>query len=202
MDARRLVLRGTPIAFGVASLLHPVPGHQPIVDALEPRLGRWLGVHVAQLVLLILLAATLWLLVEGLPTRAATVCRLALVPFLAFYTAFDAVVGIGTGTLVGLARGLDGDARVTAVRLIQTFWGTQLTLGTPIFTVIVAAHLAWLLAVGAAVVALRQTGARMAVVCFLALAGMLFAIGHPFPTGTAAIACLGAATWLHTRPPA
>jgi hypothetical protein len=202
MDARRLVLRGTPIAFGVASLLHPVPGHQPIVDALEPRLGRWLGVHVAQLVLLILLAATLWLLVEGLPTRAATVCRLALVPFLAFYTAFDAVVGIGTGTLVGLARGLDGDAWVTAVRLIQAFWGRQLTVGTPIFTVIVAAHVAWLLAVGAAVVALRQTGARMAVVCLLALAGVLFAIGHPFPTGTAAMACLGAATWLHTRPPA
>jgi len=200
MDARRLVLRGTPIAFGVASLLHPVPGRQPIVDALEPRLGRWLGVHVAQLVLLILLAATLWLLVEGLPTRAATVCRLALVPFLAFYTAFDAVVGIGTGTLVGLARGLDGDARVTAVRLIQTFWGTQLTLGTPIFTVIVAAHLAWLVAVGAAAVALRQAGARTAVVCLLALAGVLFAIGHPFPTGTAAMICLGAATWLHTHP--
>ena len=199
MDARRLVLRGTPVAFGIASLLHPVPGSGPIVDALEPRLGRWLGVHVAQLALLVLLAATLWLLVEGLPTRAATVCRLALVPFLAFYSAFDAVVGIGTGTLVGLARGLDGEARATAVRLAQAFWDARLTHGTAILAVIAIAHLAWLVAVGAAAIALRQAGATRAVVCLLALAGVLFAIGHPFPTGTAAMVCLGAATWLRTR---
>ena len=201
MDARRVVLRGTPIAFGVASLLHPVPGRQPIVDALEPRLGRWLGVHVAQLALLALLAATLWLLVDGLSSCAATVCRVALVPFLAFYSAFDAVVGIGTGTLVRLARGLDGEAHMTAVRLAQAFWDARNGPGMPIFAVIVVAHLAWLVAVGAAAVALRQAGAGRVVVCLLALAGVLVAFGHPFPTGTAAMACLGAGTWLRTRAP-
>jgi len=69
---------------------------------------------VVQLVLLGLLAATLWLLVEGSSSRAATVCRVALVPFLAFYSAFDAVVGVGTGMTVGLVRGLDGPARAAA----------------------------------------------------------------------------------------
>ena len=199
MDARRLVLRGTPVAFGVVSLLHPVPGSRPIVEALEPVLRRWLLVHVIQLGLLVLLAATLWLLVEGLPTRAATLCRIALVPFVAFYSGFDAVVGIGTGTLVGLARGLDGEARATAVRLAQAFWDSRLTQGAAIFAVIAIAHLAWLVAVGAAAVALRQAGAGRAVPGLVALAGVLFAVGHPWPTGTAAMACLGTATWLQTR---
>jgi hypothetical protein len=198
MDVRRLVLRGTPVAFGVVSLLHPVPGSRPIVEALEPDLRRWLVVHVAQLALLALLAATLWLLVDGLSSGAATVCRVALVPFLAFYSAFDAVVGIGTGTLVGLARGLDGDARTTAVRLAQAFWDARLSQGAAIFAVIAAAHLAWLVAVGAAVVALRQAGASRTIVALLALAGALFAVGHPWPTGTAAMACLGAVTWIRT----
>ena len=200
MDARRLVLLGTPVAFGVASLLHPRPRGRSIVDALEPSLGRWLAVHVVQLFLLALLAATLWLLVEGCTTRAATVCRLALVPFLAFYSAFDAVVGIGTGTLIGLLRGLDGEARVAAVQQIQAFWDAQRTPGgAAIFLVIGIAVLSWLVAAGAAAVALRQAGAGRAVAGLVALAGVLFAIGHPFPWGTAAMACLGAATWLRTR---
>jgi hypothetical protein len=181
MDARRLVLLGTPVAFGLASLLHPLPRGRSIVDALEPSLGRWLTVHVIQLLLLGLLAATLWPLVDGCPGRAPTVCRLALVPFLAFYSAFDAVVGIGTGTLVGLARGPDGEARAEAVRMIQTFWDERLTPGTAIFLVIGVALVSWLVAAGAGAGALRQAGARRAVVLFVAMA------------------CLGAATWLRTR---
>jgi hypothetical protein len=201
MDARRLVLRGTPIAFGLVTLLHPVPGGAPIVTALEPRLGRWLVVHVVQLLLLGLLAATLWLLVDGISSCAATVSRLALVPFLAFYSAFDSVVGIGTGTLVGLARGFEGDGRVLATRLVQAFWDARLASRTALGLVIGLAHLSWLVAVGAAAVALRQAGASRAVVGLLALAGALFTVGHPFPTGTAAMACLGAVTWLRTRRP-
>lgn len=199
MDARRLVLLGTPVAFGVASVLHPLPRGLSIVSALEPSLGRWLAVHVVQLLLLALLAATLWLLVEGCATRAATVCRVALVAFLAFYSAFDAVVGIGTGMLIGLARGLDGEVRAAAVQQIQAFWDARLTPGTAIFLVVGVAVLSWLVAAGAAAVALRQAGAGRPVAVLVALAGVLFAVGHPFPWGTAAMACLGTATWLRTR---
>ena len=199
MDARRLVLLGTPVAFGVASVVHPLPRGPSIVDALEPSLGRWLAVHVVQLLLLGLLAATLWLLVEGCATRAATVCRVALVPFLTFYSAFDAVVGIGTGMTVGLLRGLDGPARAVAVQQSQAFWNARLTPGTAIFLVVGVAVLSWLVAAGAAAVALRQAGAGRTVAGLVALAGALFAIGHPFPWGTAAMACLGTATWLRVR---
>jgi hypothetical protein len=202
MDARRWVLRGTPIAFGLLSLVHPLPRGRPIVDALQPSLGRWLAVHVIQLALLGLLASTVWLLVEGCPTRAALVSRLALIPFLAFYSAFDAIVGIGTGTLVGLARGLEDPARATAAQLAQAFWDARLTPGTPVSLVVGVAITSWLVAAGAAAVALHRAGARRAVVVLVALAGVLFAIDHPFPTGTAAMACLGAATWLHPGPPA
>ena len=165
MDARRLVLLGAPVAFGVASFLHPRSRGPSIAGALEPSLARWLAIHVVRLLLLGLPAATLWLLVEECRTRAATVSRLAPVPFLAFYGGFDAVVGIATGTRVRFAGGLEGEGRAAAV-------------------------------------ALRQAGANWAVVLPVALAGLLFAIDHPFPTGTAAMACLSAAAWLRARRPA
>src|SRR5262245_1218328 len=87
--ARRLVILGTPLIMGMVSVLHPQAAGSGIVAALQPRLGLWLGIHLLQLILLGLLGATLWLLISGRTGAAATVSRLAIGFFVAFYSAFD-----------------------------------------------------------------------------------------------------------------
>ena len=54
---------------------------------------------VAQLVLMPFLAAGVWMLLDGLQSVAAWVARSALVLWLVFFSAFDAVAGIATGVL-------------------------------------------------------------------------------------------------------
>jgi hypothetical protein len=68
-----------------------VPAHGGLV---RPSLELWIGVHVAQLVLIP------FTLLAGFDGRPSKVARAALVVFVAFYSAFDAVVGLGIGLLM------------------------------------------------------------------------------------------------------
>jgi hypothetical protein len=190
---------GTPIAFGIVSIIHPLPFGPSIVAAVQPQLGVWLAVHVVQFFLIGLLGLTVWLLVAGLSGRAATVCRLALIPFLVFYAGFDAIVGLGTGQLVLLAQRLPAGEQAVTARLIQHFWDARLDVSTPVPYVILLGALSWVITALAAAVALRRAGASWATVTLLALAGLFFGIDHPFPTGTAAMICLFAAVVLLER---
>ncbi len=130
MRRRRALVLG-PVLFGVVTLLHPLPHWGRIVESLAPRLGLWIGVHVAQLVLIPLLMLTVWTLLAGLGGRPAAVARAALVVFVAFYSAFDTVVGVGTGLLVRRVSALDGAERDAAARLAQWFWDARLAVDHP-----------------------------------------------------------------------
>lgn len=44
-------------------------------------------------------ASPIWALVDGLEGTAAKVARLAILPFVASYSALDAIVGFATGTI-------------------------------------------------------------------------------------------------------
>jgi hypothetical protein len=185
---RRLVV--PPALFGVLTLLHPLPDWAHIVDSLTPRVGLWLAVHLAQLVLIPLLALTVWTLLHGLAGRAASVARAALVVFVACYSAFDAVVGLGAGVLVRRLATLDGAEREVAARLVQWFWDARLDPSLPIVWAIAAGALGWLVALGATAFALRGAGASRLVAVLLVVAGVGLAIDHPFPTGTIAMVSL------------
>jgi hypothetical protein len=201
---RRLVTLGTPLVTGIVSVLHPHAAGPSIVATLHPRLGLWLGIHLIQLALIGLLGATLWLLISGRMGCAATVSRLAIGLFLVFYSAFDAIVGIGTGVLVGLTPRLSGADPGEAAQVAQQFWDARLDPGMPLLYIILVAELAWLMAACAAALTLRRAGAHWPVVGLLTLAGILFGINHTFPSGTAGMLCLlGAVVWLELsyRPP-
>jgi hypothetical protein len=58
------------------------------------------AIHVVQLLLILLLAVAIYWLTEGLTSTAARVSRVALLPYLVFYSAFDAVVGLSNGLVV------------------------------------------------------------------------------------------------------
>jgi hypothetical protein len=187
---RRLLTLGTPLVMAVVSILHPHAAGSSIVAALQMRLGLWMGIHLIQLILIGLLGATLWLLISGRTGRAATISRLATGLFVVCYIAFDAIVGIATGLLIGLTQRLAGADQASAAQLTQQFWEVRLDPAMPLLYLILVGELAWLVAACAAALTLRRTGTSWSVVWLLILAGILFGINHPFPAGTAGMVCL------------
>ena len=178
--ARRPIMFGTPLALGLVTLVHPIVRRSPAVE-LQGRVGLWLGVHLLQLALFCLLAVTVWLLVDGLPGRAAAVSRAALLPFVAFYSAFDALVGLATGQMVRKAAELP-QAAVTA----DVLWAGR--LHDPLVgAVVLPGILAWLTASLAAALALARAGAPRSGVVALVLAGLLLGVDHAPPFGPLAM---------------
>jgi hypothetical protein len=66
---------------------------------------------VLQLVIISLLALAVAALTSGLSDSAASVSRVALVPFVAFYSAFDASVGLFRGLLARYVSGHPSHSR-------------------------------------------------------------------------------------------
>jgi hypothetical protein len=187
---RRIVMLGTPVLFAILSILHPVPRAPRIMHDLQTGYGFWIGIHVAELFLFGLLGLTLWFLLEGLQGKAATLGRLAIIPFLVFYSAFESIVGIGTGLMAWRAQEVAGPEQAVGFQLVQHVWMSLLDPEVPVLYLYLIGDLSWLVSVIAAAVALRSAGASTIAVFLLASAGILFGIDHPFPMGTAAMICL------------
>jgi hypothetical protein len=106
---RLVLLIGAPLAFAVTGTLHLVPAYEPTTgsdfDHVVPHWKLWTGIHVLQLVIISLLALAIATLTRGVSDSAASVSRVALVPFLAFYSAFDASVGVSGGLLARYVSG-------------------------------------------------------------------------------------------------
>src|SRR5512132_3750911 len=87
---RLALLIGAPLAFAVTGTLHLVPAYEPIVgsdfDHVVPHSSLWTAIHVVQLVIISLLALAVAVLTRGLSDPAAVVSRVAVVPFVAFYS--------------------------------------------------------------------------------------------------------------------
>ncbi len=90
---RRVVLLGVPSLYVLLGLLHPT--HNP---ELGDETDHFVNLHIAQLFLIAGLGYVLWLLVEGVTNRAATLARALIIPFLVAYTALDAILGIAWGS--------------------------------------------------------------------------------------------------------
>jgi hypothetical protein len=190
---RRLLILGTPLAYGVVTVLHPrqFPGGGGSMYAdLRGQASTWLAVHTAQIVLIMLLGATIWALVDGLEGTAAKVARAAILPFVAFYSAFDAIVGFATGLLVRQANGLSGAEQATAAQQIQQYFDSVIKPGLPTLYVVGIGVAAWVVAMLAVAVARRRAGASGAAVALLAVAAVSFGFDHGFPTGTIGMAAL------------
>jgi hypothetical protein len=199
---RRLLILGTPLAYGVVTVLHPrqFPGGGGSMYAdLRGQTGTWLAVHTAQLVLIMLLGATIWALVDGLEGTAAKVARAAILPFVAFYSAFDAIVGFASGLLIRQANGLPTPEQATAAQQIQQYFDSVIEPGLPTLYVVAVGVVAWVVAMLAVAAAWRRAGASGAVVALLAVAAVSFGFDHGFPTGTIGMAALFVAGLLLER---
>lgn len=172
---RRVLLLGVPSLYILLGLLHPTD---------NPELGDetelFVGLHIAQLFLITGLAYVLWLLVENVTNRAATLARALIIPFVVAYTALDAILGIAWGIAAETANDLPPADQPGAGRLID-----ELISGDPDPRGLIlywGAGLLWLAVALAVVVALRNTAPLGALVS-MALGAAVFTLGHARPMG-------------------
>lgn len=172
---RRAVLLGVPSLYVLLGILHP-PANPELGDETD----LFIRLHIAQLFLIVGLAYVLWLLVEGVANRAATVARALIIPFVVAYTALDAILGIAWGIAAETANDLPAADQDGAGALID-----ELISGDPDprgLLLYWGAGLLWLVVALAVVVALRDTaplGARVS----MALGAAVFTLGHAPPMG-------------------
>jgi hypothetical protein len=203
MDSPRLsrdllaFLVGVPLAWAVLLLFHPGGDGEQIYRDVQDSVTAFMVVHLGMLVFIPLMAAAIWLLLRGIDGTAATVSRIALVPFVIFYSAWETLQGIGVGILASEVNGLPAAERGTGAELVQNFAENPLSVSLGVFATI--GSLSLILATIAAGVALRrEAGAPMAVPVLLGLSGLLIT-AHPPPYGPTGLVLFAAAVFIYAR---
>jgi hypothetical protein len=176
---------GAPVAWAFLLLLHPTGDGDDFYPVVADNTTDWLVVHVGTLVFVPLMAAAIYVLLNGLEGTAARVSRIALGFFVVFYLAFEVLVGIGTGLFVDEG----GEAQVVEDFVHSTLIVTFEMIGTA----------ALLVALTAAGIALRrEAGAPLAVPILLVLAAIPIS-WHVPPFGQVGLALFIAAVILVVR---
>ena len=188
---RRAVLLGVPLFYFVLGLLHPTTNPE-----VGDETGLFIGLHVAQLFLIGGLAAVLWLLVEGLESRAATVARVLILPFVIWYTALDAVLGIAWGIVARKGGELAVSDQAGAAQLVDALLEPE-PLG---YVFYFGAGLLWLATALAVITAIGRRAPTGALV-LMGVGAAVFALGHAPPVGPIGMALfLAGVVWFELRP--
>src|SRR5918998_3714162 len=173
-----LALLAAPLLWLVPAMLHPAG--DPYAG-IAGETDRWLFVHLAQLALVPFLGALVWLLFAGLESAAARVARAALVVWVAFFSAFDAVAGIATGVLSRHANSLSGEEREGVIAAIDFLFDDSKLAGGGFSVLGNLGHGSWMVVAIAGAVAFHQAGARRGVVV-----GMLLSVAFAAHSGIGA----------------
>jgi hypothetical protein len=181
-------LIAVPLAWAVLLVFHPAPDADDIYGSLRDKATSFIVVHLGSIAFIALMGEALYLLLRDVSGVAARVSRLCIVPFVAFYAAADAIAGLATGILVNEAN--DGAATAAGA---QALWDNFIT-GNLLFWI---GGTAWIVATIAAAVALRQAGARTAVVALVGLSAIV--AFHGPPPGPIGLLCFTAAVVLIAR---
>ena len=191
-------LVGIPLAWGVLLLFHPTGGGEAVTYAdVQDQVTAWLVVHIGMMVFIPLMAVAVYLLLRGIEGTAARVSRIALVPFVVVYGAYEVLLGIGAGILVQDVNGLAGSEKAAGAALVNEFTDNVLIRGFSVLSSIGA--LAFITAMIAAGVALRrEAAAPLAVPILLGLSGFLIT-AHPPPFGPTGLVLFVAAVLLFLR---
>jgi hypothetical protein len=175
------VLLAAPLLWLIPAVVHPIG--EPY-EGIADEANRWIFVHVAQLVLMPFLAVGAWLLLDGLRSAASWVARSALVLWLVFFSAFDAVAGIATGVLTRHANSLTGEEQEGVVAAVDFLWADSLLANGGFSILGNLGHFPWVaFAIAATVAVYRARAGRVVVaatflsVLFASHSGLGAAIG-------------------------
>ena len=186
-----------PIAWAILLLFHPGGDGTNIYEDLHDKVTAWMTVHLGMLVFIPLMASAVYVLLRGVAGTAARVSRIALVPFVIFYGAFEITQGIAVGALVDELNGRSGMGRAMRADLVQDFAESILFRDFGIFSTI--GTLGLITAMIAAGLALRRcAGAPLPVGVLLGLSGLLIG-AHPPPFGPIGLAIFVIAVLLFLR---
>jgi hypothetical protein len=182
-------MAGVPLAWAVLLWFHPSTDADDIYGSLRDQVVTYQIVHVGTLIFIGLMGFALYMLVRDLRGKAATISRLAIGPFVLFYGAWEAVIGLATGALVQHANDAPAGERAAVSDAIQSLQGNVIVGESSVAGF--GGALAWIVAVIAAAVAIRRAGASVLATVLLALSVVVFS--HPPPIGPVGLACFAGA---------
>jgi hypothetical protein len=188
-------LLGVPIAWAGLLWFHPDVDPNDVYGTLQDDVTTYVVVHIGTLAFIGLMGAALYLLVRDLPGTAARISRLAIWPFVVFYAAWEAVIGLAIGALVQHANDSPVVQRPAVADAIQSL-GENAIVGDSGVVLAIGA-LAWIVAVIAAAVAYRNVGAPTLAWVLLGLS--MLVVSHPPPIGPIGLACFAGAVALLAR---
>jgi hypothetical protein len=191
-------LIGVPLAWAVLLLFHPTGEGETITYAeLQDEVTAFLVVHLGMMLFIPLMAVAVYLLLRGIEGTAASVSRIALVPFVVFYGAYEVLLGVGTGILVDDVNGFAASERAAGAALVNEFTDNVLIRGFSVLSSL--GSVAFITAMIAAGVAVRrEAAAPLSVPILLGLSGFLIT-AHPPPFGPTGLVLFIAAALLFAR---
>ena len=98
----------------------PAVARDDVYGDLRDQVVTYVIVHAGTLVFIGLMGLALYMLVRDLPGRAARISRMAIGPFVLFYGAWEAVIGLATGALVQHANEAPAGERPAVSDAIQS----------------------------------------------------------------------------------
>ena len=190
-------LIGVPVAWGILLLFHPGGNGTEIYLDAQDVVARFLVVHIGMMLFIPLMAAVVWLLLRGVEGTAAWVSRIALVPFVVFYSAWEVMQGIGVGILVNELKGFPQAQLALREDLVQDFAEHPLIGPFSVFGSIGSLGLI-VAAIAAGIALYRHAAAPVVVPVLLAISGLLITV-HPPPYGPIGLALFIVAVVIYTR---
>ena len=179
-------LIGVPLLWGILLLFHPGGEGEEIYLDLQDKVTPFLVVHIGMMLFIPLMAVAILLLLRGVEGTAARVSRIALVPFVVFYSAWEALQGIGVGILVNELQGLPQADQALRTDVVQDFAEHVLIGPMSVFGIIGSMGLI-VAAIAAGVALYRHAGAPVSVPVLLGISGLLITV-HPPPYGPIGLA--------------
>ena len=196
-SAELAFLIGVPLLWAVLLLFHPGgDGTEIYLDA-QDNVARFLVVHVGMMLFIPLMAVAIFLLLRGVEGTAARVSRIALVPFVVFYSAWETLQGIGVGILVNEVKGFPQAEGGLREDLVQDFAEHPLIGPFGVFGSIGSLGLI-VAAIAAGLALYRHAGAPVSVAVLLGISGLLITV-HPPPYGPTGLALFIVAVLIFRR---
>jgi len=184
----RLFLLAVPLAWAILLVFHPTgegENFYPIVR------DAWEVVHIGTLLFVPVMAGVVLLLLRGVQTRLAVISRVALITFAVVYMAWEVLIGIGVGVLVGHVNDLGAAQQPVGAILVERLTDSGLVRALELIGT--GAWIVALLAAGATLV--RERGVSRFALALLALSALPTA-WHVAPFGQVGLALFIAAVML------
>lgn len=168
---RRIAVLAAPIGLGLLAAVHPL-----VADGLvpQPQLWLWNLIHTLQIPLAALLGIALLLLIDGLEDAEATVARIAVVPWVAAFAAFDGIAGLATGALSGYGHAHPGATETVLAIGLDLAAMPIVAAGLPLMALAFG-----LAAFGGAAIALHRAGVGGSGALAIGVGGVLWTFVHP-----------------------